>query len=311
MSALQDALTDYLELRHNLGYKLADAGRLLPRFVAWLEETEQASITIQNALTWCQLPEVPSESVVWSARMTAVRGFARYLSGIDQNTQVPPTGLLPSRQRWRAPFVFTAEDIAALMSQADTSLDPRLPAATYTTLIGLLATTGLRIGEAIRLTRMDVDLVGSSLLIRESKFGKTRHVPVEASTVAALRRYARQRDRFHPKPATNSFFVTITGKTLLYPVVQKTFRGLCVDAGIGVGVAKRPHLHAFRHTFAVMTLVGWYQNGVDVDAHLPYLSTYLGHRDPRFTYWYLSAAPELLALAADRLQQRNDGRAQS
>lgn len=311
MSALQDVLNDYLELRHNLGYKLADAHRLLPRFVVWLDETRQSSITIQNSLAWCQLPEIQPGSVVWPRRMTAVRGFARYLSGIDPTTQVPPIGLLPSRRRWRAPFIYTDEDVAALMRQARTSLDSRLPAATYTTLIGLLAATGLRIGEAIRLERADVNFGGSVLLIRESKFDKTRHVPIHASTVEVLSSYARRRDNLHPKPTIVSFFVTVTGKTLLYPVVQGVFQNLCSEARIGVGAARRPHLHDLRHTFAVTTLVGWYRNGVDVHAHLPYLSTYLGHRDPRFTYWYLSAAPELLALAADRLQQHTDGQEQS
>ena len=311
MSAMQDALHDYLELRHNLGYKLADAGRLLPRFVAWLGETGQSHITIENSLAWCQLPEVLPGSTVWPHRMTAVRGFARYLSGIDPSTQVPPLGLLPSRRGWRPPFIYTEANIIALMLRAEESFGPRLPGATYKTLIGLLAATGLRIGEAIRLDRGDVDWVGGDLLIRESKFGKTRHVPLQAGTVAALRAYATRCDHLHRKLTTASFFVTLTGKRLLYPTVQRDFHALCHDTGIGVGAARGPHLHDLRHVFAITVLVGWYRSGVDVHAHLPFLSTYLGHREPRFTYWYLSAAPELLALAAERLEQRSDRQAQS
>lgn len=306
MIVLQDALRDYLELRHNLGYKLADAERLLPRFVAWLEDTGESHVTVTNALLWCQLPKVPPGSTVWPRRMTAVRGFARYLSGIDPVTQVPPLGLLPSRQRRRAPFLYTDANVLALMRQADDSLGPRLPGATYRTLIGLLAATGLRIGEAIRLDRSDIDWVGGDLLIRDSKFGKSRHVPLQAGTVAALHTYATRRDHLHRKPGTASFFVTVTGKRLLYPTVRGVFRTLCSEAGIGVGAARGPRLHDLRHTFAVTTLIGWYRGGVDVHAHLAFLSTYLGHRDPRFTYWYLSAAPELLALAAERLERRPD-----
>ncbi|TFC10965.1 integrase, partial [Cryobacterium sp. MDB2-33-2] len=185
------------------------------------------------------------------------------------------------------------------------TLDSRLPAATYSTLIGLLSVTGLRIGEAIRLDGADIDLTGGVVLIRESKFAKTRNVPLQPSTVAALRAYAAQRDKRLPTPITTSFFVTVTGKRLLYPVVQTIFHDLCSDAGIGVGAARGPHLHALRHTFAITTLVNWYRSGADVHARLPYLSTYLGHREPRFTYWYLSAAPELLALAAGHLEPGN------
>lgn len=301
MSVLTKALADYLELRHNLGYKLADAGRLLPRFVAWMDETGQATVTIGNAIIWCELQPAQPGSVVWPHRMVVVRGFARYLSGIDPATEVPPTGLFPSRRQWRPPFIFTAEDITALMEKAQSTLNPLLPAATYSTLIGLLVVTGLRIGEAIRLDCSDVDLTVGVVLVRDTKFGKTRNVPLQPSTVTALGTYATQRAKHLPLPVTNSFFVTVTGKRLIYPTVQTTFHSLCSEAGIGVGAVRGPHLHDLRHTFAVTTLINWYRSGADVHARLPYLSTYLGHREPRFTYWYLSAAPELLALAAERL----------
>lgn len=313
MTTMQEALQDYLELRHNLGYKIADAVRLLPRFVAWLDDTGQSRVTIENALTWCQLPEAPQGSTVCPRRMMAVRGFARYLFGIDPTNQVPPLGLLPSRQRWRPPFIFTDENISALMLNAESSFGPRLPGLTYRTLIGLLAATGLRIGEALRLNRADVDWGGGVLLIRESKFGKTRLVPLQVGTVAALRAYATRRDHLHRQLTTESFFVTLTGKRLLYPTVQRDFRALCHQTGIGIGAARTPRLHDLRHSFTVKVLVGWYRSGVDVDVHarLPFLSTYLGHREPRYTYWYLSAAPELLKLAADRLSDDSDRQVQS
>lgn len=139
------------------------------------------------------------------------------------------------------------------------------------------------------------------LLIRQSKFNKSRRVPVLPCTLAALDRYADLRDQLCPRPTTPGFFVSVRGTRVIYAAVQQIFRRLCSAAGVGAGSATRPRVHDFRHSFAVRTLLEWYRAGEDVEARLPTLSTYLGHRDPRSTYWYLSAAPELLALAAGRL----------
>ena len=160
----------------------------------------------------------------------------------------------------------------------------------------------MRVGEALRLDRGDVDWVEGVLFIRESKFGKSRKVPVLDSTLAALDRYAGVRDQWCGHPATASFLVSQRGTRVIYEVVQQVFRRLCDPAGVGAGSPTRPRIHDFRHSFAVRTLMAWYQAGEDVEALVPTLSTYLGHRDPRSTYWYLSAAPELLALAAGRLE---------
>lgn len=301
MSALSEAADDYLRLRRSLGHDLAEAHRLLPRFVAYLDAIGASTVTVDAALTWAQQPDLGPSTNVWSQRMTIARGFARHMAGIDARTEIPPHGLIPSRQRWRPPFIYSPTDIAALMDQARSIRWP-LPAATHETVIGLLATTGMRIGEAIRLDRGDVDWTDGVLSVRESKFGKSRYVPVLACTLTALERYAQLRDRHCPRPATSSFFVSIRGTRTSYPVVQELFRRLCHAAGVGATSATRPRIHDFRHTFAVRTLLEWYRAGEDVEARLPTLSTYLGHRDPRSTYWYLSAAPELLALAAGRLE---------
>jgi integrase len=178
-----------------------------------------------------------------------------------------------------------------------------MPAATHETLIGLLAVTGLRVGEAIRLDRADIDWTSAVLTIRESKFGKTRMVPVLDSTLTALDHYAQIRGRLCPQAGAASFFVSTAGTQLIYACVGQVFRRLRGRAGIGAGADRPPRIHDLRHTFAVRTLLGWYQAGEDVEARLPVLSTYLGHRDPRSTYWYLSAAPELLALAARQLER--------
>jgi integrase len=294
------AADDYLRLRRSLGHELAEAHRLLPRFVAYLEAVGAQTVTIATALAWAQQPGVDPAASVWPRRMTIARGFARHMAGIDPRTEIPPPGLIPSRQRWQPPYIYSTADVDALMAAAR-SIRYRLPAATHETVIGLLASTGIRVGEAIRLDRTDVDQVNAVLHIRESKFGKSRFVPVLPSTLTALGEYAQVRDRLLPHPATPSYFVSARGTRLIYPVIQQVFQRLRESAGVGAGSTTRPRIHGLRHTFAVRTLMEWYRTGQDVEARLPMLSTYLGHRDPRSTYWYLSAAPELLALAAGRL----------
>lgn len=300
MSGLSEAADEYLQLRRGLGHDLAEAHRLLPRFVAYLESVGAPTVTIETALAWAQQPGVDPANSVWPRRMTIARGFARHMASLDARTEIPPLGLIPSRQRWQPPYIFSTADVEALMSAART-LRFRLPAATHETVIGLLASTGIRVGEALRLDRADVDRLNGVLHIRESKFGKSRFVPVLPSTLAALDQYALIRDQLLLRPATPSFFVSVRGTRLIYPVVQQVFQRLRESAGVGAGSTIRPRIHGLRHTFAVRTLMEWYRTGQDVEAQLPVLSTYLGHRDPRSTYWYLSAAPELLALAAGRL----------
>jgi integrase/recombinase XerD len=303
VSALEQALADYLQLRHSLGHELAEAGWLLPGFVAYLDAHGSPTVTIEAALAWAQqVPKSPAGPVttIGSRRMTAARGFARYLSGIDAGTEVPPLGLMPRRAPWRRPFIYSAADIERLLDQACRTIVSPLRAATYQTLIGLLAASGLRIGEAIKLDRSDVDWAQGVLLIRESKFGKSRLVPLHRSSMQALEGYARLRDHLQPRPADPAFFVSLNRKRLLYAVVQLTFRQLIDSAGIGATAPSPPRLHDLRHTFAVRTLLGWYRADEDVQSKIPSLSTYLGHREPASTYWYLSAAPELLALAAAR-----------
>jgi integrase/recombinase XerD len=303
VSTLEQALADYLQLRHSLGHELAEAGWLLPGFVAYLDACGSPTITIEAALAWAQrAPKSPAGRVttLGARRMTAARGFARYLSGIDPGTQVPPPGLMPHRARWRQPFIYTPADIDVLLELARRTIASPLRAATYEALIGLLAVSGMRIGEAIKLDRTDIDWAQGVLLIRESKFGKSRLVPLHPTSMQALEGYARLRDQLQPQPAEPAFFVSLKRKRLLYAVVQETFRQLIDNAGIGAGAPSPPRLHDLRHTFAVRTLLGWYRAEENVQSKIPSLSTYLGHREPASTYWYLSAAPELLALAAAR-----------
>jgi len=304
MSALEQALSDYLKLRRSLGHELAEAAWLLPAFVAYLDAHGSRTVTIEAALAWAQQSETGRVTTVGPRRMTAARGFARYLAGTDAGTEVPPLGLMPHRQRWRQPFIYSAADIDALLELARQTIVSPLRAATYQTLIGLLAASGLRIGEAIKLDRGDVDWAEGVLLIRDSKFGKSRLVPLQAGSMQALEDYAKLRDELQSRPEQPSFFVSARGKRLGQSVVHRTFAQLVRDSGlVARGERCSPCPHDLRHSFAVGTLAGWYRTRVDVEASLPLLSTFLGHVDLAATYWYLQAAPELLGLVSQRLEK--------
>jgi integrase len=301
MSTLREKVEEYLALRRTLGFKLDRAARLLPDFVAYLERHGSAVITVELSLAWAKQPPEADPSW-WSVRLGIVRVFARHLQAIDPRTQVPPRELLPARSRRATPYLYSVREVAQLMRAAQACRSP-FKAQTYTTLIGLLSVTGMRIGEVIRLDRQDVDFAGGVLLIRNTKFGKSREVPVHAATTEALRAYARVRDQHWLKPKTPSFFLSTTGTRLHYSNVQLNFGALARAAGISRRSEHcRPRIHDLRHTFALRILLEWYRAGVDVEANLPRLSTYLGHVAPSCTYWYLSAAPELLQLAAERLE---------
>ena len=195
MSALAGRAQEYLRIRRMLGHELAEAARLLPRFVAYLDDIGAEVITVQAALAWAQQPQARPGSKVQARRMTVARGFARHMAGIDPRTQVPPPGLLPCRQRWRPPFIYSDADIQALMSEVPRIIGSPLRAATYQTLIGLLAATGMRVGEALRLECGQIDWAEGVLTVHATKFGKSREVPLSASTVRALAAYARVRDQ--------------------------------------------------------------------------------------------------------------------
>jgi integrase/recombinase XerD len=297
MSPLRQALAGYLAVRRALGYKLARPEKLLAQFIAYLEDQDATTVTTEHALAWATQPAGDQS---WHAcRMTAVRGFATYLRTVDPAAEVPPAGLVPWKPCRATPYLYSDADVAALIAAAAKLRFP-LRTATYQTLIGLLAVTGMRVGEVIRLDRPDADLDGGVLTVRESKFGKSRLVPLQASVMTALRQYDALRDQLMPGPEDPAFFISLTARRLIYAVVCPTFRSLVDAAGVGIGAPHPPRLHELRHSFAVRTLLRWYRAGDDVQAKIPSLSTYMGHREPRHTYHYLSAAPELLALAAAR-----------
>jgi integrase/recombinase XerD len=290
MSALEQSLADYLAMRRALGYKLQRAGKLLAQLVAWLDERGAPTITGDLALEWATLP--PGSESNWHAqRLSVVRGFAGYLRSIDPACEPPPADLLPSRPRRSTPYLYRDSEIAALMAAAGVLGSPHRT-ATARALIGLLAVTGMRVGEAIRLDRGDIDHAHELLIVRDSKFGKSRQLPLHPTTIVALRRYLRRRDRPEQAARTSAVLVSAAGTRLLYCNVHHMFRRLARLAGLEARPGScRPRLHDLRHTFAVQSLLDAYRDDGDAQGRLALLSTYLGHVDPGSTYWYLRAAP--------------------
>lgn len=299
MSALTAALGDYLGLRRALGHKLAEHERQLTRFVARLDDAGATFVAIADALAFVLDPDLDPASSNPAKRLMAVRGFTRYLSAIDPRTEVPPAGLVSYRPGRRAPHLFSDEDVAAVVRAARASTPFAFRAETLASLIVLLAVTGMRVGETLRLDCRDVDWDRAVIQVRDTKFGKGRDVVVSASTIDALAAYRSRRDS--RRPATARLFVSLAGTPVIYSNFAHTFRQAVLAASVGAEGLTRPRVHDLRHSFAVRTVLGWHRAGLDVEVLLPRLSTYLGHREPRFTYRYLTATPELLGHAAARL----------
>ncbi|MGH7340030.1 MAG: tyrosine-type recombinase/integrase, partial [Candidatus Rokuibacteriota bacterium] len=297
MSALHEALAQYVEVRRALGTKLKEAAATLAQFVAFLEREGATHITTGLAVQWAMVPQ-GVQRATWARRLSMVRGFAKWLSAHDPQTEVPPPGALPARRRRRRPHIFTDDEVCRLMAEAThrrsrTGLRP----LTYTTLIGLLAATGLRPGEALALDTADVDLDAGLLTIRQSKFGKSRVVPIEGSTHDALKDYVARRDAICVRPSSPAFLLSEHGRRLRGNATRRMFAVLSCAVGLRPPFQARrwgrgPRLQDFRHTFATRRLVEWYQAGLDVSRELPKLATYLGHVGIGLTYWYIEAVPE-------------------
>jgi len=300
MSSLNDSLADYLRVRRQLGFELRTAGRELASFVAFLEQAGAGRVTSELALRWACQPGTSER--YHNLRLGMVRGFARYLATIDPKSEIPPVGLLSGQFRRTVPYLYSEREITELMAAAG-ALTPALKAATYRTIIGLLAVSGMRIGEALGLDREDVSLSDGMLRLRVAKQHKQRLVPLHDTTTIALGEYAQVRDRACREPTTTAFFFSTSGARICGSVFDQTFRKLLqqVQPQPGGEQAHR-RVHDVRHTFAVNTLRRWHHAGVDVDRAMPLLSTYLGHIDPHSTYWYLHATPELMSPVASKLE---------
>jgi integrase len=302
MTTLEQHAADYLQIRRALGFKLERAEKLLAQYLAYLDTTAQDRVTVENALESARLPAAGASGSWWAQRLSVVRCFATYLHALDPAHEIPPADVLARRIRRAVPYLYTEQEIWALMAATD-RLRGQLRRATYRMLIGLLAVTGMRVGEAIHLDRPDLDPANDLLTVRGSKFGKSRELPLHPTTVAALRDYQWIRDAHQHADASDALLISPAGTRLIYCNVHATFRQLRTDAGLTArSSACRPRVHDLRHRFAVQTLLDWYRDDVDVQARLPLLSTYLGHTHPRHTFWYLQATPELMAIAGQRLE---------
>jgi integrase len=295
-------------MRRSLGFKLVRHEAGLHEFVSFLARRSSPHVTVKLALEWAT-QDSNHKPYEWAARLSIVRGFARYWSATDPSTEVPPLGLLPYRPPRARPYFYSNHEIEKLLKAAKTrpSIDPLRP-WTYYCLFGLLAVTGLRLGEALNLQTGDMDWSEGILTIRGAKFGKSRLVPLHDSTRRVLADYAKHRTRRFGARAEGHFLVNKNGNRLDKGEVHRTFYILSRQIGLrAVDASRGPRLHDFRHRFAVQTLLRWYRNGEDPKRRLPILSTYLGHAHVTDTYWYLTGTPELLGAAGKRLEKRWEG----
>jgi len=295
---------EYLSYRHKLGFQLKIEGKELLRFARFADQANHhGPLTAELAIRWAALPQ-KADSLYRARRLDLVRRFANYRALFDPATEIPPEKIFGPSYRRTPPHIYSDKEIADLLLAASNLGSPNgLRRHTYRTLFGLLVCTGLRISEALRLKREDVDLNGAILNIRATKFKKTRLVPLHDSAVKALRDYSQRRDRYHPCPKSDSFFLTEKGIPLRYRRTMLTFLSLRNQLGwTKSGEQRAPRIHDMRHSFAVKCLLLWHQEGANVDQKIAYLSTYLGHAKVTDTYWYFSAVPDLLSVVACRFE---------
>lgn len=302
-TTMRAAVERYLTFRRKLGVALLIEGRELGLFARFADEVGHTGpLTTALAVRWATMPV---GRLYHARRLDIVRRLARHLAVFDTATEIPPEGLLGPSYRRRTPHIYSDTEIATLL-QAAAHLEPAkgLRPVTYKTLFGLLACAGLRISEALHLSRQHVDLETGIVTVIAAKLGRSRLVPLDQTATAALRAYAERRDQRHPSPRSDTFFVTEHGTSLKYGEVNKTFVKLRRQLGWTTGRGERPpRIHDMRHAFVVRRLLRWYEEGADIDRKIGSLSTYLGHVKVSNTYWYLTAVPELLAVGAARFEE--------
>ncbi|HEX2810911.1 MAG TPA: tyrosine-type recombinase/integrase [Kineosporiaceae bacterium] len=302
MSAdLRASALEYLGLRRAMGYRLDRHDGQIGQFLDYLEVRHSGSITVEHALAWACLPG-ECRSRWHAARLAAIRGFAAYVhAGRSDDAELIPTGLIPSRVEHAVPYLYTAEQITGLIRQART-LKPLVRGLTLATVIGLMASTGIRIGEALSLDATSFDARRAQLTVT-GKYQKVRRLPIHSSTAAALTNYLQVSRRLVGPPKDQALFLTLNATRARMASVERAFRVVTTSCALRVEPGnKQPRLHDLRHTFAVNTLIDAHRDGVDVDARIAALASYLGHVSPSSTYWYLTASPELLDIVAQRVE---------
>lgn len=311
---LQQRIDDYLAERRRLGFALRSRDTLLAGFARYVADRHhRGPLTAELMMVWARQDrwhrETPS---TWAVRLAKVRHFARYLKQFEPDTEVPEERVFGPEPGRVAPHIFHEDEIVELLAAAR-RIGPHgsIRPATYETLFGLMASTGLRVSEAIHLRDADVDLKQGMLTIRQTKFAKSRQLPVHPSTVAALVRYRRQRARHVATSVDMPFLISGRGKRLGQPLsdrqTHRVFDGLRDSMGwVNRGAHAAPRLHDLRHTFAVRRMMLWHADGTDIDPMMLALSTYMGHAEIFYTYWYLTAVPELMALAGGKFERFAD-----
>lgn len=303
---MQDRVAAYLHYRRQLGYRLKIEGAQLVRFAEFTDRRgHDGPLTLASVLAWASA----SRTLLGPARrLEVIRPFAKYCQLFEAETVIPPAGLLGPGHRRLPPHIYTDDEVSTLLAAAS-QLAPRdgLRPATVHTYLGLLAATGLRVGEALALDRQDVDLDSGMITVQCGKFGKTRLVPVTPSTGAALAGYCKRRNQLLPWLDSKAFFCADNGRRFNYDQACYAFQCLRLQLGWKRNGGRLPRMYDLRHTFACCRLRQWYEEGVDVNWALPQLSTYLGHAKVSDTYWYLTAVPELMAIVTERFEQFSAG----
>ncbi len=300
--SMVEQVNQYIQFKRSCGYKFETQGKELILFAKYAELTgHKGPLTLELAVRWARLPE-NADRRYWAIRYGHVRRFSQYIILFDPDTEILPKGLLGKSKRRPPPHIYSEGEITALLKAAS-NLSPKngLTSRTYVTLFGLLLSTGLRISEALNLSCETVDLKTGILTIKDTKFRKSRLVPVHPSTLEALRRYMGFKRSYHPKVRSKMFFLNENGTPVNYYGVLYVFIKLSRKLGLR-NAGKKPKIHSMRHSFAVRRMLKWYQEGADLDAKILTLSTYLGHVEIRDTYWYLSAVPELLNIVSERFE---------
>lgn len=302
MSTLRDGLAEYLKLRRGLGYQLDRSGRLVGQFCDWLTARGQPDhFTIEDAVTWARLPAGAAHHW-WGMRLGAVRTFAAYLHATGADVAIIPAGLLPATSTRAAPYLYSQHDLDALLGACTATFANERIAATMGTIVALLAATGMRIGEALRLQIPDLDVTGNVLLVRAGKSLRDRYLPLDPTTTTALTVFLALPARAATRPEPDGpIFVTCRGTAYGRETIELYFQQLTRAAGLQPHGRSRPRLHDLRHTFATAHMAAAYRDGGDPQRTLTLLTTWLGHTSTAHTYWYLTASPQLMAAAAQRL----------
>lgn len=303
MKQLTTTLREYLKIRRSFGYQLQHTEKCLKNFIAFLVKRNCRFITVRLALQWATLPQCATRAH-WAQRLSTIRLFARYRAAEDPRTEIPPLHLLSEQPHRAIPYIYSNKELRQLLVAFQSLPSKGLRHHTYYTFFGLMMATGCRISELLSLNRDDLDLNNGWITIWNSKFNKSRLLPLHPTTVEQLKKYSKIRDKFlrHDAPA---FFVSERGTRITIWSARWVFIQVSKQIGLrGPDDSNGPRIHDIRHRFATKTLLNWYRKGLDINQKILLLSTYLGHKKPSDTYWYVTGTPELLAQATTRFEKK-------